>query len=341
MTTSNPAATKVDADIPIGSDGTTYHVKCKSDDLADRIVLVGDPGRVEIIASYLDENSIRSRSTHREICMVTGTYKGTPVTVLSTGMGTDNIEIVLNEIHLLKEYDVQRRQWKCRVGDAGAPSDGPLFDPSRVKIIRFGTCGCPAPSVPPLALAITRHCIGMDNTCLYYTPESRGDSPDQQEIRRVVREQTGLKAINVYTSRAHPNITNSIVAACEAHNRDAKSEEEKHQYVVGTTATASGFYACQGRPVGRFANCLTVPNMTEDFSKLKFSLSTGEEIVSNIEMKTSALCCLSGILGYQAGSVCMIVSKRTGEKSFFTEDQMKKTLTKSIKVVLDALVSVP
>ncbi|AAZ13208.1 uridine phosphorylase [Trypanosoma equiperdum] len=328
-----------ETDLPIGKDGTTLHLKCKSDELADRIIFVGDPGRVDVISGYFDKDSIRASRDHREIRFATGTYKGTPVTVISTGMGVDNIEIVLNEIHALKEYDMERGQWRHRKGDADAPSAGPFFDPSTMKIIRLGTCGSPAESVPPLALAVTRHAIGMDNTSLYYSAGTRETSKDQQEIRRIVREQTGLRAIDIYTSMAHPNITKSICAACDAHNAATGSEADKQQYVIGTTATASGFYGCQGRRVGRFMKHLTVPNMVEELGSLKFNLSNGVEVVTNIEMETSAICYLSDMLGYQAGAACVVVSKRVGEKKMFLGDQLDAAMKRCIKIILEALVS--
>ncbi|KAG8345611.1 putative Phosphorylase superfamily [Trypanosoma vivax] len=328
-------------DLPLTPEGTTYHLNCKSADLADRIILVGDPGRVEVVASFFDKDSIRFRTHHREMYIATGTYKGTPVSVLSTGMGTDNLEIVMNEIHLLKEYDVERGAWRPLVGSCDASSGIPPFDPSSVKLIRVGTCGSPSPSVPVGCLAITRHVIGTDNTCLYYRAEARGDTPDLQEVRRVAREQTGLGAIDIYTTMAHPAITQGLATACEKHNKAATTEEEKQPYVVGTTSTASGFYACQGREVGRFRGRITLPNLVEELSKLKFNLSTGTEVVVNIEMETSGLCCLSRMLGYQAGVVCAVVAKRAGDKAFATPEQSTKALSNGIRFALDTIVSIP
>ncbi|KEG10931.1 nucleoside phosphorylase [Trypanosoma grayi] len=332
--------TKVDPNLPVTADGVTYHLSCKSSDLADRVILVGDPGRVKYVAEFFDAGSIRFRSEHREIFIATGTYKGTPVSVLSTGMGTDNVEIVVNEIHVLKEYDLETRQWRPRVGDASAPKDAKLFDPSSVKLIRVGTCGSPYPEMPISALAITRYVIGMDNTCLFYKGGKTAPSKDLEEVRRVTREQSGLGAIDVYTTKAHPAITKSIVTACEAFNSSRAAGTPEQAYVVGTTATASGFYACQGRAVGRFREHLTVPNLVAELSKLKFNVSEGTEFVANIEMESSSLCYLSNLLGYQSGTVCAVVATRAGDQHIFaTAEQTKTALANGIRIALDAIVS--
>ncbi|ESS67982.1 nucleoside phosphorylase [Trypanosoma cruzi] len=331
-----------DPDLPVTADGVTYHLNCKSDQLADRILLVGDPGRVDTVAAFFDAGSVRFRSENREIFIATGTYKGTPVSVLSTGMGTDNVEIVINEIHLLKEYDFERCAWRPRVGDADVPPGVKVFDPSSVKMIRVGTCGSPFPDMPLAALAITRHVIGMDNTCLYYkVKEQMQKSKDLQEVQRVVKEQTSLGAIDVYATKAHPAITNGIVAACKAFNGNLPAGSTEQLYVVGATATASGFYACQGRAVGRFREHLLAPKLVEELSKVQFDVSEGKEIVANIEMETSAVCFLSHLLGYQAGSMCVVVAKRAGaEHLFTTSEQSGQALKNAIQIALEAIVAV-
>ncbi|RNF04601.1 nucleoside phosphorylase [Trypanosoma rangeli] len=334
---------KVDPDLPVSPEGVTYHVKCKSDELADRILLVGDPGRVKDVAEFFDAGSVRFHSENREIYISTGTYQGTPVSVVSTGMGTDNVEIVINEIYVLKEYDFVRRGWRPRAGDAHVPQGAQVFDPSTVKLIRVGTCGSPFPDMSLGALAVTRYVIGMDNTCLLYKAnEQVKKSKDLLEVQRVVKARTGLGGIDVYTTKAHPAITNGIVAACKSFNEHLSAGAKKQEYVVGTTATASGFYGCQGRAVGRFREHLLVPNLVEELSKLEFDVTEGKEIVANIEMETSALCSLSNMLGYQAGSVCVVVAKRAGaEHLFATHEQGKVALANAIRIALNAIVGIP
>ena len=101
----------VDPDLPMTPEGVIYHLGCKRQDVADKFIFVGDPGRVKVVAERFDKGSLRFESSHREINIMTGKYKGVPVTCLSTGMGTDNVEIVINEIHALKGTMHRSIQW--------------------------------------------------------------------------------------------------------------------------------------------------------------------------------------------------------------------------------------
>ncbi|ORC76113.1 nucleoside phosphorylase, partial [Trypanosoma theileri] len=290
-------------------------------------------------------------SQHREISIVTGTYNGTPVSVVSTGMGAGSVEIVINEIHVLKEYDMARRAWRPRAGDSAVEgkeaNTAELFDPASVKIIRVGTCGSPMPTMPVTALAVTRYAIGMDNSCLFYKAPEIAALPDLQEVRRAVREHTGLRDFDIYVAKAHPTITQGIVNACEALNRklgaatSSTDSQTPQACVVGATATTSGFYAPQGRVVGRFHNHITVPNLVDELGQLRMNVSEGTEVVANIEMETSVVCYLSQLLGYRAGAVCVVVAKRAGEKrETASVEQTKKAVSNAVRVALEAIVAI-
>lgn len=329
-------AKNVDPDLPMSPDGTTYHLSCRGGDLADCIILVGDPGRVKTVAEYFDKDSLTFEASHREINIATGKYKGVPVSVISTGMGTDNVEIVVNEIHVLKEYDVQNAMWRVRPGDADAAKAKEVFEPSRVKLIRVGTCGSPNPDVTLGSLAVTRYAVGLDNTCQYYEAPAVNDSADVKEVLAQVKKTT-LGKIQIYATRAAPAITNSLVRACEGFNKD-KSGEAKQDYYVGTTCSCSGFYACQGRSVGRFRGHIVAPNLMEELGKVSFKVSEGVEKVANLEMENSSLCFLSNCLGYQAGTVCVVIAKRSEEgRAFATPDQAAAGLANAIQIALDAV----
>lgn len=306
----------VDPDLPINADGKVYHLACTGAELADRIILVGDPGRVPIVAQRFDKGSLRFENTHREICVMTGTYQGTPVTCLSTGMGTDNVEIVINEIHALKEFDLEKREWRAEVPD--------------VRMIRVGTCGSPNPSLGIGTLAVTRHAIGMDNTCQYYR-EKAPAAPSAAKLAEVVNA-TPLGKVGVYTSKAHPDITAALVAA---------ADKAGAKHAVGTTASGSGFYGCQGRVVGRFAGHVTIPSLVDVLGGVRLPLEDGsEERVVNIEMENSAICYLSNILGYKAGTVCAIIAARAGdERCFATPEQSAAAVSSAIDVALAAIVA--
>ena len=323
------AGGSVDPDLPITPEGSVYHLACTSANLADKFILVGDPGRVPVVAERFEKGSIEFNGSHREIRIMTGKYKGVRVTVLSTGMGTDNVEIVMNEIHALKEYDVTSGKW---LSDKQRPA-------GKIHLIRVGTCGCPRPDVDVGTLAITRHGIGMDNTCRYYV------SPYKQSASEIalckIANATALGKVGVYTTCAHPDVTSAIVHSAEEFNKANKKAQQK--FIVGTTASGSGFYGCQGRAVGRFRGHLAVPNLVDELGGISFPSGgpKGEkEIVVNIEMENSAVCFLSNCLDYKAGTVCAVVARRAGEmREFATPEVAAAALKNGITIALDALIS--
>lgn len=317
----------MDPDLPIDcATGKVYHLACTRKDLADRFIFVGDPARVEVVASRFDAGSIIFSGAHREIAITTGTYKGVPVTCLSTGMGTDNVEIVINEIHALKEFDVTTRSWMSEEESNIAAS--------KIRIIRVGTCGSPMKEVVCGQLAITRHCIGMDNTCKFY------DIPAYDAagaaLASICNDHGPFAKIGgAYATHAHTDITEALVST-------ANSLESKRKVAVGITATGSGFYGCQGRVVGRFKNRVTIPNLVDFLGSVSLSIEGEEapERVVNIEMETSAVCCLSNMLGYKAGTICAVLAKRAGDVlEFASPEEGQAAINDAINVGLDAIVS--
>lgn len=320
----------IDPDLPMTPDGKIYHLACTAADIADKLIFVGDPGRVAKVAEYFDAGSVTFNGSHREINIITGTYKGVRVSVLSTGMGTDNVEIVMNELHALKEFDPKTHKWRGE--EEVAPGvKKPRVVPT-IDIIRCGTCGCPQGDVKVGSLAITSHTIGMDNTCRYYKRDSVPDSVKALEEIANNRE-TALGEVGVYASKASEDITKALVKAAEA---------VKRPHIVGITASGSGFYGCQGRAIGHFRGRLTIPDLVDRLGALRLPLDGGAtaERVSNIEMETSALCYLSSLLGYRAGTVCLVVATRCGDsRDFLPEGDAKIGMGETITVALNALVS--
>ena len=315
------AVSAVNPEVPIDpKTGIVYHLACTKKDLADRIILVGDPFRVPIVAESFDKGSIVFDRTHREIRIITGKFKGTPVTVLSTGMGTDNCEIVLNEIHVLKEYDVKTGKWTAT--------------PPDMRLIRVGTCGSPRPEYAIGTLAVTQHSIGMDNTCQWYTAPPKGDKqawPASVAALQKVLDGSGFGKVNkVYAAKAHPSVTAALSATGKKLCGKTRAIE------VGTTASASGFYGNQGREVGRFTGRLAVPDLVDQLSALRHN---GGEKVGNIEMETSAICFLSNILGYRAGAICAVIATRAGShRAFATPQESKDAVAAAIDVALNTII---
>jgi len=303
----------MDTEVPIDASGKVYHLDCTSKDIATNVILVGDPGRVPKVSALFDEGSIRFKNSNREIVVHTGAYKGVPVTAMSTGMGTDNCEIVLTELHILYEFNTKEKTWT-------KPS-------VPINIIRCGTCGCPQADVIPGTLAVTQLSIGLDNTGTYYA-ESEIPPPDtaMTELVKAI-ESSPLRSIPPYVSRAHPLVTESIHAAAPPAKR--------RRTVVGHTASAPGFYACQGRKVGRLGG-LKFPTLPDDLGRLK---ADGKSVV-NIEMETSSICQLSRILGYRAGAVCVVLANRAegGKGSLLSDEDKGPAMLDCLETALRALV---
>ena len=320
---------KIDPEIPMTSEGVIYHLGCKAEDLADNIVLVGDPGRVPKVSAYFDKNSVNFKASHREIVIHTGTYKGVRMSVLSTGMGTDNIEIVMNEIHALKEYDVQTAEWRTM---AAGKKKAPV---PKVNLIRVGTCGCPQGDVEIGTLAVTRFAIGMDNTCQYYV----GNKPSAavQALDKLANDKkTGLGEVGVYASASSPIVQEAILESAKACSKRRKA-------IAGITASGSGFYGCQGREVGRFKGRIRIPDLVDRLGALRLPAKVAgtkeDQRVVNIEMENSAICFLSDILGYRAATVCAVIATRNKEhRAFATPDQAASAIADGIVTALDALV---
>lgn len=305
---------EIDPDLPITADGMIYHLACTSQQLADKLILVGDPGRVSVIAQHLDSGSIEFSGSHREINIITGKYQGVRISIVSTGMGTDNMEVILNEIHILKEYDAKTKQW---LSDQERK-------PSQIHLIRVGTSGSPLSDIEVGSLGITEHALGLDNTCRFY----KNPHPPIASVLELEKKanSTELGQIVAYASKAHPEITASLIKAAQALNTQ--------KYITGTTVSCSGFYGCQGRAVGQFSNLLTIPNIVDILGKIPG--------VINIEMENSALCFLSHILGYKAGTVCAIIGRRSrGKREFVTQELAEKSIQNAIIVGLNALIGIP
>ncbi|MEI6790711.1 MAG: nucleoside phosphorylase [Myxococcaceae bacterium] len=299
----------IDPDLPISADGTVYHLACTGKQLADKFILVGDPGRVSTVAQHFDANSIEFRGNHREIHIITGKFQGVRISVISTGMGTDNMEIILNEIHALKEYNSQTKKWLSEEER----------QPSKIHLIRVGTSGSPLPTIQVGTLGITKHALGLDNTCRYYSNPK--PSPASVIELEKFANSTELGKIGTYASMAHPEVTQALTKAAQDYD-----------YVVGTTVSCSGFYGCQGRAIGQFREHLAIPNIIE-------ILGIIPEII-NIEMENSALCFLSDMLGYKAGTVCAIIGRRSGAtREFVTPEQAEQSIQNAITVGLNALLA--
>ena len=287
------------ADLPIDENGRIYHLQIKPGQMAPNILLVGDPGRAEFIGSTLLRD-IEVERENRGIVTVTGTSEITggratiisPVrtTVTTAGMGTPSLEIVVNELVALNEINFETRTRK------------PDFP--RLHILRVGTSGGLQASTKIGTPIITSYAIGMDNTGLFY----EAPYPDQicerleQDLGHIVRNAMSIGSrfhgrIHPYVSRAEPTIVDALLEASANLGVPAK---------LGLTVSTSGFYAPQGRDIGRVKP--VIPDIDRVFAE--YDPMVGGQRIENMEMETSFLIHFLGALGYWAGSICTTINNR-------------------------------
>ena len=292
------------------NDGKIYHLGLRPDQITKNIFLVGDPARVEKVAAHFDK--IEHRVSHREFLTVTGRYKDMPVSVISTGIGTDNVEITLVELFALNEYDFKARK---RKGNS-----------SPLTLIRIGTCGGIQQENDVGTLVISKYAIGMDSTGLFFQQKipDKISNEIEKEAYRIITESTPKNMrfrgkISPYVSKASEEIVDSLI-------KNAK--KLGYSYTSGITTTAPGFFGAQGRKVEGLIE--TIPNLQENLAELKIN---GEKII-NFEMESSLLFHLSQHLGYRAGTICPIIANRP--KGTFLADY-SEAIGRSIDVGLNSM----
>ncbi len=282
-------------ELVLNKEGKVYHLNLKPGDVTDTIILVGDPGRAGLIASYFDE--VRFEGHNREIYTYTGIYKGKELSVVSTGMGTDNIEIVLTELDALFNIDFKTKQPKETL--------------TSLNFIRIGTSGALHADIPVFdSYLVSEYGLGLDGLVYFYEK-----GPFVME-----REMTSSFINQLEWDRDLPK-------PYAVRGSSALIEKLGEGLRKGITLTAPGFYAPQGREVRLNVTDKTIIDRASKFRYNGFQ-------VTNFEMETSALYALSAMLGHQAMTVCDIIANRiTGD---FSPDY-KSSMGKLIQLMLDRI----
>lgn len=262
------------SELIINPDGSIYHLNLKPGELATDIIIVGDPGRVPLISRHFDH--IELTRQNREICTHTGSIGGKRISVLSTGMGTDNIDIVLNEIDALFNIDLKKRKVRNKHVS--------------LNIIRLGTSGALQQDIPVDTAIVSTHGIGLDGMLYYYL--------DSHSI--IDHELTGA-----FISQTHWNRSFPQPYVVEASDKLLNTIGRK--FNKGMTATAPGFYGPQGR---RLRLETTHPDLNQAIAGFEYN---GMK-VANFEMETSALYGLGKLLGHQTLTICAIVANRVAKQ---------------------------
>lgn len=262
----------------INSDGSVFHLHVKPEQLADKVILVGDPGRVSLVASHFEQKECEIAS--REFKTVTGSYKGKRITVTSTGIGCDNIDIVVNELDALANIDFQTREEKEEL--------------RQLEIVRIGTCGGLQPFTPVGTFICSEKSVGFDGLLNFY--EGRNavcDLPMERALLNHLGWTGNMCAPSPYVIDADQELVERIA---------------QKDMVRGVTVACGGFFGPQGR---QLRIPLADPHQNAKIESFEYQ---GHRI-TNFEMESSALAGLSKLLGHKATTVCMVIANRVAKEA--------------------------
>lgn len=269
-----PGTVLAPSELVMNPDGSVYHLALRPDQLAPNVLVVGDPGRVARISARFDK--VEHQVHNREFVAHTGTFRGRRFTALATGIGTDNIDIVLNELDALVNIDLATRTVKQ--------------ERTVLNIVRMGTCGALHADIEPGSLVVSAYGLGLDNVLHYYAYEN---TPKETRLWQAILAGTEWP----------DNLPVPYLAAADP----LLLERYRTDNHVGITATSGGFYGPQGR---QLRGVPAIPDLNERL----MAFSHEELRITNFEMETSALYGLSGLLGHRACTVCTVVANRVSGK---------------------------
>ncbi len=262
-----------ESELILNTDGSVYHLHLQPEELAPVIIVVGDPGRVPEISKYFDQ--IELKRQNREIVTHTGRIGHKRLTVMSTGMGTDNLDIVMNELDALVNIDLKKR--------IAFP------DHKSLKIIRLGTSGALQADIKVDSFVMSTHGIGMDGLLYFYAGN-----------------QTVNESLLAEAFVEHVSWSNKLPGIYAVKASESFMAEMGNGFIKGITLTAPGFYAPQGR-------VLRLPLAFPQMNKLIETFKHQENRIANFEMETSALYGLGRLLGHETLTICAIIANRVSQ----------------------------
>lgn len=258
------------SELIINEDGSIFHLHLKPHELADKVILVGDPGRVALVASHFD--GVECEVNNREFRTITGNFKNKRITIVSTGIGCDNIDIVLNELDALANIDFETRKEKTNL--------------RQLTLVRIGTCGGLQKNTPIGTFIASKKSIGFDGLLNYYAKREELDITFENEFKKQVNW--------------NPQLGNPYVADADMKLLEQIAQDDM---VRGITISCGGFFGPQGR---RLRIPLADPQLNEKIVKFEYN---GDRI-TNFEMESSALAGLAQHLGHKALTCCMVIANR-------------------------------
>ena len=287
-----------ESELIINPDGSIFHLHVRPEQLADKVILVGDPGRVALVASHFERK--QGAVEGREFRTVTGLYQGKRITVLSTGIGCDNIDIVMNELDALANIDFATR------------TDRP--EHRTLELVRIGTCGGLQPFTPEGTFVASERSIGFDGLLNFYGGRDQVcDLAFEAEFVKHMAWKGNQCIPHPYVVRANAELIDRIAG---------------EEMVRGVTIAAGGFFGPQGR---RLRIPLADPQQNEKI--MNFVSSEGKRI-TNFEMESSALAGLSLLLGHKAMTCCMVIANRVAGKA---NPNYKNSIDNLIRLVLERI----
>lgn len=283
-----------ESELIINSRGAIYHLNIRPEELAPTVITVGDPDRVAVVSKYFDKIEVKGQ--HREFVWATGTIGGKRLTVLSSGIGPDNIDIVLNELDAVANIDFETRTIKEKL--------------TSLHIIRMGTCGSLQADIPVDSFVASTHGLGLDNLLNFYRLE-QNDEENQLLQSFITHTQLNSTINHPYISSASPSLLKHFVA----------------NYHHGITVTCPGFYGPQGRILRLGVKSPELINRLTDF---RF----GQHRISNFEMETSAIFGLGKLLGHHCLALNAVVANRVQKQ--FSKDggaAVENLVKKSLEII--------
>lgn len=284
-----------ESELIINPDGSVFHLHLKPEHLADKVILVGDPGRVALVASHFE--SIECEVESREFKTITGTYKGKRITVQSTGIGCDNIDIVVNELDALANIDFKTRHEK--------------ENKRQLTLVRIGTCGGLQPHTPVGTFIASVKSIGFDGLLNFYAGRNEACDLDFEA-----------------KFKEHMN-WNPLLSAPYVIDNDAELIDRVagDDMVRGVTIACGGFFGPQGRE-------LRIPLADPDQNKKVEAFRYKDLCITNFEMESSALAGLAKLMGHKAMTCCMVIANRLAKEA---NANYKNSIDSLIQLVLDRI----
>lgn len=281
-----------ETELVLNSKKQVYHLGLSANNLAHKIILVGDQDRVSMVSEFFEK--IEHKSQHREFVCHTGIYKGKRISAISTGIGTDNIDITINELDALVNIDLENRiEHEEKIS---------------LEIIRIGTCGILQENIPVHSYILSSHACGFDNVAHFYKINF---SAFELDLAQKINDFLDFpKSIQTYFSSANKDLVSRL------------SSKDTH---IGITVTSSGFYGPQGRT-------LRIPTHTQDIHLLLAKFIEKDLKILNFEMESSALFALGKELGHRCATICLGIANRPNlEFSSDSKAEMQKLISYTLE----------